>query len=366
MTLQVDGMTEAPSDHARWWWSADRWTTMADVSASKRPAAALVMAPGLEDALFTPLTRDRLTAVVDLVTPTSVAGPLGVPDDAAATVEVLVTGWGCPPLNTPALDHLPALGLVAHAAGTVRPVVTNALWERGIAVTSAATANAVPVAEFAFAVIVMAAKDVFAIRDRHRSARGRRAVVDYSRMGTRGLTVGVVGASTIGRLVIDRLRTLEVDVLVADPYLTIAEAGELGARLVGLDDLLAASDLVTLHAPLLDDTRGMVGTDQLARMRDGSWLVNTARGGLVDTDALTAEVTSGRLRAFIDTSEPEPLPPESPLYDHEGAVLTPHVAGSLGNELSRLGDLAVTEVERFTTGEEPLHPVARSDLDRIA
>ena len=138
------------------------------------------------------------------------------------------------------------------------------------------------------------------------------------------------------------------------------------ARLVDLDHLLGASDLVTLHAPLLDDTRGMVGAEQLARMRDGAWLVNTARGGLVDTDALTAEVVSGRLRAFVDTPDPEPLPADSLLYDHEGAVLTPHVAGSLGNETTRLGDLAVTEVERFVAGEPPLHPVVRADMDRIA
>jgi len=195
-------------------------------------------------------------------------------------------------------------------------------------------------------------------------------VVDHARMGTRGRTIGVVGASSIGRLVIERLRTLDVDVLVADPYLDgdpyLSEIESHGARRVGLDELLAASDVVTLHAPLLEATRHMIGAAQLARMSDGAWLVNTARGGLVDTDALTAEVVSGRLRAVVDTSDPEPLPADSLLYDHEGAVLTPHIAGSLGSEVGRMGDLAVTEVERFVAGEPPLHPVVRSDLDRIA
>jgi len=336
------------------------------MSTSGRPKAALAMVPGLEGTVLSPVARERLDAAVDLVVTTAVAGPVDVSADAAASVEVLVTGWGCPALDAGVLAHLPALRLVAHAAGTVRPLVTDALWERGVVVTSAAAANAVPVAEFTFAAIVMAAKDVFAIRDRHREARGRRPVVDHARMGTRGLTIGVVGASSIGRLVLERLCTLEVDVLVADPYLAASEAEAMGARLVDLDHLLGASDLVTLHAPLVDDTRGMVGAGQLARMRDGAWLVNTARGGLVDTGALTAEVVSGRLRAFVDTPDPEPLPSDSPLYDHEGAVLTPHVAGSLGNETTRLGDLAVTEVERFVAGEPPLHPVVRADMDRIA
>ena len=101
-------------------------------------------------------------------------------------------------------------------------------------------------------------------------------------------------------------------------------------------------------------------------MRDGAWLLNTARGSLVDTAALQAEVLSGRLSAFIDTPDPEPLPAESPLYDLPNVVLTPHIAGSLGNEAGRMGELAGTEVERYVAGEVPLYPVNRPDLDRIA
>ena len=331
-----------------------------------RPPAALVMFPGLTDQVIAPTARARLELAVDLVAPTAFASPGDLTGSVGSTVAVLITGWGCPRLDGPVLDALPALRMVAHAAGTVRPIVSEALWDRGVVVTSAAAANAVPVAEFTFAAIVMILKDVFAVRDRHRTVRGREPVVDHTRMGTLGRTIGIVGASMIGRLVIERLRTLDVDVVVADPYLDDEEAAELGVRRVGLDDLLAVSDVVSLHAPLLDDTRHMIGAAQLARMADGAWLVNTARGGLVDTEALTAEVVSGRLRTFVDTPDPEPLPADSPLYDHEGAVLTPHIAGSLGTEVSRMGDLAVTEVERFVTTLPPLHPVVRADMDRIA
>ena len=133
-----------------------------------------------------------------------------------------------------------------------------------------------------------------------------------------------------------------------------------------LDDLLAWADVVSVHAPALPGTRHLLDAAALARMSDGTWLINTARGSLVDTDALTAEVVSGRLCAFIDTPDPEPLPPESPLYDLPNVVLTPHIAGSLGIEIARMGDLAVAEVERFVAGESPLHPVSRDDLERIA
>jgi phosphoglycerate dehydrogenase-like enzyme len=166
--------------------------------------------------------------------------------------------------------------------------------------------------------------------------------------------------------VAERLRTLDVEVVVSDPYLDDAGASALGVVALGLDDLLATSDVVSIHAPALPSTHHLLDATALARMRDGAWLLNTARGSLVDTAALEAELVSGRLNAFIDTPDPEPLPAESPLYDLPNVVLTPHIAGSLGNEVGRMGELAVTEVERFVGGEAPLHPVTRTDLDRIA
>ena len=329
--------------------------------------ALLVMHPGLEDQLLDPVVRRRLDCVVDLVSDTAVGDLAGLVElDRLEGVEVLVTGWGCPSLDAEVLDRLPSLRFVAHAAGTVRGIVTDVFWERGITVTSAATANAVPVAEFTFAAIVMLGKDVFGIRDRHRQARGTAGAVDHASVGNRGLRVGIIGASTIGRLVIERLRTLDVEVLVADPYLDDADATDLGAARADLDDLLATSDVVSVHAPALPSTHHLLNAAALARMRDGAWLLNTARGRLVDTAALPAEGLSGRLSAFIDTPDPEPLPPESPLYDLPNVVLTPHIAGSLGNEVGRMGELAVTEVERYVAGEVPLHPVNRADLDRIA
>jgi phosphoglycerate dehydrogenase-like enzyme len=327
-------------------------------------SALLVMYPGLEDQLFDPTARSRLGHVVDLASDAAVVDLAGL--HGLEGVEVLVTGWGCPPLDADALDRLPSLRFVAHAAGTVKGLVTDAFWERGLTITSAAAANAVPVAEFTFAAIVMLGKDVFGIRDRHRQARGTTSVVDPASVGNRGLRIGIIGASTIGRLVAERLRTLDVEVVVSDPYLDDAGASALGVVALGLDDLLATSDVVSIHAPALPSTHHLLDATALARMRDGAWLLNTARGSLVDTAALEAELVSGRLNAFIDTPDPEPLPAESPLYDLPNVVLTPHIAGSLGNEVGRMGELAVTEVERFVGGEAPLHPVTRTDLDRIA
>jgi phosphoglycerate dehydrogenase-like enzyme len=135
---------------------------------------------------------------------------------------------------------------------------------------------------------------------------------------------------------------------------------------VPLDDLMAAADVVTVHAPSLPSTRHLLDARRLALMRDGATLVNTARGALVDHAALIAELRTGRLSAVLDVTEPEPLPPDSPLFDLPNVVLTPHIAGALGTEVRRLGDAAVAEVARYAAGEPFAHPLTAADLDRVA
>jgi phosphoglycerate dehydrogenase-like enzyme len=326
------------------------------------------MLPGVEAQLLTSDARAQLESMVELVDTTAV-DLTTLPPETLAGIEVVVGGWGCNVLDDALLARMPKLQLLTFAAGSVKHTVTAATWEHGVVVASAASANAVPVAEFTFAAIVMVAKDVFRIRDRHRESRGREAVSGVGptgELGTRGLRVGVIGASAIGRRVVQRLATLDASVAVSDPYLDDDGARSLGAALVDVDDLFGWADIVTVHAPALPSTEHLVNAERLARMHDGAWLLNTARGSLVDTEALTRECVSGRLNAFIDTSDPEPLPADSPLYDLPNVVLTPHIAGSLGNEISRMGDLAVAEVRRHLAGEPLAHEVRAEDLGRIA
>lgn len=333
-----------------------------------RLTAALALWPGIEADLLDHDARTALAGVADLVAeePIDLAD---IPDDVLASIEVLVGGWGCPRLDAEVLDRMPKLRLLAYGAGTVRFTVTDEVWARGIAVSSAAAANAVPVAEFTAATVVMIAKDVFRVRDRYRDGRGQGLAIGTGPagpVGANGLRVGIVGASKIGRLVIERLASLDVELALSDPFVDQATADALGVALMDLDDLCAWSHIVTIHAPELPATRHLFDGERLARLRDGAWLVNTARGSIVDTAAMERECTSGRLCAFIDTPDPEPLPPESPLWDLPNVVLTPHIAGSQGNEVARMGTLAVAEVVRFAAGKPLAHPVVPADLDRIA
>jgi phosphoglycerate dehydrogenase-like enzyme len=288
-------------------------------------------------------------------------------DGLLERADVLLSGWGCPPLGEDVLARAPRLRAVIHAAGTVKNHVGEPVFARGIAVTSAVAANAIPVAQYAVAAILFAAKGAFALRERFRTVRAFRIWPrELPGVGALGKTIGIVGASHIGRLVLAHLQPHGFRVLLHDPTLAPGAAEAMGATPAALDDLLRESDVVSLHAPLLPETRHLLDVRRLGLMRDGTTLVNTARGGLVDSRALESELASGRLMAVIDTTEPEILPATSPLYELPNVFLTPHIAGAMGRETQRLADLALDELERFARGEPFRHAITRDAFVRIA
>lgn len=320
-------------------------------------AVVLAMSPQLPPKLFPKSTMDELRAVVDDWTPLtefrSAAARAGL-----ARARVLLTSWGCPVIDGRVLAQAPNLEAVVHAAGTVKTHIGAEVFERGVQVSSAAHANAIPVAEYTVAMILLANKAIPALA---REYRARRRAVDvitrFSDIGNHGKTVGLVGASRIGRRVLRLLAPFDLEVLISDPHVDKATAESLGARLVGLDELFARSDVVSLHAPAITQTTAMVNAKRLAMMRTGTTLINTARGSLVDQDALVAELRRGRIAAVLDVTEPEITAADSPLWDLPNVVLTPHVAGALGNEIARLGESAVAEVLRVLAGEPLRHLV---------
>ncbi|MFF3013378.1 hydroxyacid dehydrogenase [Streptomyces sp. NPDC057939] len=335
----------------------------------RRPRTLLAMDPELLPRLLDETGSRRLLQVADSdldVVAADFTGP-GIAG-ALAEAEVLLTFWGAPPIDARALASAPRLRAVVHAAGSVKHFVTEACWDRGIAVSSAAHANSLPVAEYTVAMVLLSNKRVFQLREEYRGARGRQHDWHqrYGHAGNYRRTVGIVGASRIGRRVIELLRPYDLELVLYDPYVGERAAGLLGARRVTLEELCRVSDVVSLHAPALPETRSMIDRGRLALMRDGATLINTARGSLVDGPALTDELIRGRLHAVIDVTEPEVLPAGSPLYDLPNVVLTPHVAGSMGNELHRMADSAIGEIARYAEGLPFAHPVRREDLTRTA
>ncbi|MCT2592861.1 hydroxyacid dehydrogenase [Streptomyces sp. N2-109] len=333
----------------------------------RRPTALFAMSPEHLPRLFPPDVRARLDASAD-ADPTAVADNFDTPRsrEALSAASVLITGWGCPPLDASVLETAPRLRAVLHTGGSVKGLVSPACWERGLAISSAADANAVPVAEYTLAMILLAGKDTFALRERYGAERHFTLGLIHGGIGNRGRRVGVIGASRIGRRVLELLRPFDVEAVLCDPYTDDATAARLGARRTGLEELLGTCDTVSVHAPETPETLRMLNAERLALMRDGTVLINTARGALVDTPALTRELLTGRLTAVLDVTEPEPLPADSPLFELPNVVLTPHIAGSHGNELHRLGLSVVQELERLSAGQPLAHRVHAPDLHRVA
>ncbi|KAG4073392.1 hypothetical protein HA402_008548 [Bradysia odoriphaga] len=318
------------------------------------------MSPEVFELLFDGPRLDRLRALS--------GGPVGtLDDDDIADTEVLVTSWGAPRLDAALLDRMPKLRGVVHAAGSVQWLVSDEVWERGIVVTSAADANAVPVAEYTFAAIILAFKRAFVHMRNPDEVLAWGDLVGSRRYGSMGRTVGIVGFSRIGRRVVRMLRGLDdVRVLVADPFVAVDDVAAAGAELVPLEDMLGQVDVLSLHAPALPETHHLIGRAQLAALHDGATVINTARGWILDHEALTEECAAGRLDAVLDVTDPDPLPSDSPLRRLPNVALTPHIAGSMGNEARRLADSGLDDVEALLQDHLPARVITRSDMELSA
>lgn len=333
-----------------------------------RPRAALAMSQDAARAVLDPASLDALARICDLA-PLPVLHDLSTPraHEVLADVDLLVTGWGCPELDASVLRAAPRLRAVAHTAGSVRGHVTDACWERGIEVSSAAAANAVPVAEYTLAMILLTGKHVLErARDYRTSKRRANWLRTPGEVGNYRRTVGILSASLVGRRVIELLRPHDVEVLLHDPYVLGPEAAELGVRRVELAELFTRCDTVSVHTPLLPATRGLVSRTLIDSMPDDAVLINTSRGAVVDQEALTDALLDGRVRAVLDVTDPEVLPPDHPLWTCENALITPHLAGSEGNEWRRLADHTLAEIERWASGAGFRHPVRRERLAFLA
>ncbi|WP_026931300.1 hydroxyacid dehydrogenase [Glycomyces tenuis] len=316
---------------------------------TRRPRAALSFRPAdLIGQVFTPQALDRISALLDVDTERVVTDTGSERDRALlAEAEVLLAGWGAPRIPPPLVPRLRA---VVYAGGVAATCLADPAEHaaRGVRASNARAVNAAPVAEYTLAQILLANKRARPLEREYREHR--RMPERPSDAGNYRRTVGIVGASQVGRRLIELLRPFALDVVVYSPELGPEDAAALGVRTAGLDEVAAQSDVLSLHQPLLPETVGQIDARVLALMPDGATLINTARGAVVDEAALVAELRTGRIEAVLDVTEPEPPSPDSELWTLPNVVLTPHIAGSIGRELHRIGDSVAAEVERFAAG----------------
>jgi phosphoglycerate dehydrogenase-like enzyme len=270
-------------------------------------------------------------------------------------VDVCLTHWKCPAFTAEVLAGADRLRLIAHAGGSVADLVTPEVFERGIVVTSANSAMARHVAEGVLGYLLA---DLHRIPERAQLMRegGWLGSADTPTASLSSRTLGLVGLGLVGRRLLQLVAPFGAEVLVHDPFVPDAEIVAAGARPSGLDELLGRADVVSLHASLTDESRGLLDARRLGLIRDGGLLINTARAALVDEASLLEVLTSGRIRAVLDVFDVEPLPAASPLRALPNVTLQPHSSGSSSGP--DLAALALDEIARFRDGLAPAHPVS--------
>jgi phosphoglycerate dehydrogenase-like enzyme len=300
--------------------------------------------------IYGPDEQRDIAELVDVLGPPQPRNVVWENPRILAQADVILSGWGGPLLDETLLDAAPKLQAVFYGAGSMSSLITPAVWERRIVLSSALKANAVPVAEYALATILFSLKHGWRLS---RLTKANRFHPDRNAVpGCYGSTVGIISLGAIARKLLELLRPFDLNVMVYDPFLSEAEAQVLGVEQVSLDDLFRRSDVVSLHAPSFPETQGMITGEHIDSMKPGATFINTARGELVRESEMI-EVLSRRLdlQAVLDVTVQEPTEADSPLYGLENVVLTPHMAGSVGTECRRMGRYMVEELRRHLAGE---------------
>ncbi len=286
---------------------------------------------------------------------------LGDPEEIVRFIdgaEILINHLA--PISDEMLGRLAPLKLIAVARGGPVNIDIEACRRRGVLVVNAPGRNASAVAEFTVGAILAETRLIRAGHEALRRGVWRGDLYRADRTGTElsELTVGLIGYGFIGTRVVRLLKPFGCRILVCDPYKTLfaADAAD-GVLQVGLDQLLAESDVVSLHARVTPQTKGFLAAAQFARMKRGAYFINTARGPMVDYEDLRAALESGHLRgAMLETFWLEPPPPDAPLLKLDNVTLTPHIAGASTTTVKIAARMAAEEVRRYLAGEGPANP----------
>lgn len=285
--------------------------------------------------------------------------------NAIAGATIAVTSWGNEAIDEDILSVCPDLKLVVHAAGSVKPIVSDALWDKGIRVCSSANILSTGVSETALGFSIAASKNFFAHNENIHAggwAEGKENIKELY-----DLTIGVVSGGWAGRHYIELMQAFNVDIVLYDPFVSEEKAAEMGVKKVSFEDLLKTSDIVSIHAPSIPETYHMFNKDTLAIMKKDAVLINTSRGSLIDEQALYEHMVAGNLKyACLDVYDPEPPAVDHPLRSIKNCIMTPHLAGQANNGLKKIGQHVCEEIERVLVGQKTVCEVTKEMLAKMA
>ena len=329
------------------------------------PKGLYILGAESYEKIYGPAEREDIARLVDIYAPPQTRQSVAENPEILRDAELIFSGWGAPVMDEQFLAAAPQLKAVFYGAGSIRYFVTDAFWERGVVVTSAYAANAIPVAEYTLATILFSLKRgwYYVLT----SKREGRWVPRVPMPGAYGSTVGIISLGMIGRRVCELLRPFDLHVLVYSGHPNPQTARELNIEYCPLDEIFRRADVVSLHTPWLKETEGMITGAHIASMKPGATFINTARGAVVRENEMI-EVLQRRpdLYAVLDVTYPEPPVPDSPLYTLPNVVLTPHIAGSLDGECRRMGRYMVDELQRYLTGQPLRWQITREQAASLA
>lgn len=336
-------------------------------SMSSQTRIAVLMGADTTTACFAEADWERLRGRAQLALCTDpTTRPIEDVRAAMAGARIVLTGWGACALDEPALEPAPELALWMHAAGSMAPMATDAVWRRRLTLSTANGILAEGVAEFAVGLTVMALKQTLPLSAAMRQERSRPKARLLPVRELYDLRIGIVGYGQVGRCLHRLLGSfVDLTVLVSDPKVDGATLEAAGARPASLDEICGTCDVIHNCVPWLPSTERMFGARQFGLMKDDAIFINTGRGATVDEGAMAAALRARPIQAYLDVMHPEPPAPESPLYDLPNCFLTPHIAGFAGNGRRRLGKFAVEEILRFLDGQPLQGCVTREIVENM-
>lgn len=306
------------------------------------------------DKIYSPDDQKDVAELVDIYAPPQKSNILQTTPKLLGDVEIILSGWQAPKFDAEFLDAAQKLEIVFYAASSIRGIVDDAFWQRGIKVSTSQKNMAGHVADFTFAQIILCLKQAYkAITDYYKHKDFFRKQYEDKVVGTYGSTIGLISLGAIGRMTAERLKSLNVKLLAYDPFISQSEAAQLGVEMASLNDIFINCDCISLHTPWLKETEKMITGRHFELMKENASFINTARGAVIDENEMI-EVLRQRpdIFACLDVTHPdEPPRKDSALWDLPNVLLTPHIAGNAGNERCHLGRAMVDELRRYINNE---------------
>ena len=330
----------------------------------KRPLVFVVLPQSLYGRFFDPELEGRLRSFADVIR-NETCRDLSEQEmsQMVRDVDGAILGWEGGGLSKANIDQAKNLKIIGQVGGTVKHIDTEAALARGIVIVNSAPAMSTSVAEFTLALILDCLHHIVSS---DRLMRDRREGEEF-RLGHEltGKRVGLIGFGLIGRELAALLQPFAVDLLVYDPYVSEEAVVDSGARMTSLEEVLSTCEVVSVHAGLTPQTYHLLDRQRLDLLRPGAVLINTARGNVIDQDALVERLREGRLNGALDVFSEEPLALSHELRDLDNVILTPHRASDTEEAYSLLSGLVVEDFERFFSGRAPLNVLTKERLLRM-